>query len=161
MKAVRRHVPKIRLDIHDLVVAVQHVYRASGRLSLTPEPREELDDLRLIIAAVELIPSLHHDQTLANPLPGAINRAAQTQRGAQCAHVSVQIADGYDALDRGTLKARVERKGGLGFGCGDRGGETWSFAASLQNFAWLGLGAGSRHREREHQTDDPASHHLL
>jgi hypothetical protein len=96
-----------------LVVAVERVQRSAGRARLPAQALQQVDDLRLVVTAVEPIARLHHDQLLARPAVIGPERASQAQSRAGSGHVTVQITYGDDPLS--SRKAE-----GSGSGSGSR-----------------------------------------
>ncbi len=124
MEAVFGDVAKITLGVDDFVIAVQRVQRAACSFGLAAQPLEQVEDLRLVITAIQLIPRLDDDQRAADPLSRTVDGARQAERVTRGVNITVDVTDGDDA--RGARKSKrgiVDREGRTRRGVGrPRGG---------------------------------------
>jgi hypothetical protein len=101
-----RHVAEVARGVHQLVVAEQLDERAAGRASLALEPRDQIEDRLLVVAAVEDVAGLHDDERAADPAVLRVDRPGSAQRGSRGAEVAVQIAD----RDQARRRRRAQRQ---------------------------------------------------
>jgi len=72
------------------------MHRTAGRGRLCPDPIEQIQDLSLTIAAIELISGLDDDQLSADPGVALIDRADEPQDLSRSLEVAVDVADRDD-----------------------------------------------------------------
>ena len=112
---------------------------ASGSPGLERQPLEQLEDGPVLVAAIDLVPGLHHHQGPPDPVTGFVHRPGQAEGPQSRSQVSMDIPEGDDADGLGVLRIAGEagRSGqqqeqakdsrpwsqescnGLGFGSGD------------------------------------------
>jgi hypothetical protein len=112
-KARRRHVAEVVLHVHRLVVAVQRMKASAGAARLLRKPAEQIEDFTILVAAIELVTGLDHDQLASRPVIPAVDGAGEPQSAARGVEIAVQVADGDHALRRGQPPG-LRRERGLG-----------------------------------------------
>ena len=101
-----------------------------GRLVL--EPIEEVEDLAIVVASVDLVSGLDDHELAADPRVVAVDGSGEAEDGARGVQIAVEIPDGDDALGgrakrvRGFVRLRGAiargRLGSLRLGRRRRGG---------------------------------------
>ena len=76
--AARGHITKVELRVHDLVVAHERDDLAPGALSVRLQLLEEVDDLPVVVAAIDRIARLGDDELAADPGVLVIDRSRET-----------------------------------------------------------------------------------
>ena len=119
----RRDVAEVAGAVHQLVVAEQRDEPAARGAGLGLQPGDEIEQRVLVVAAVEHVAGLDHDEVAADPAIAIVDRAGRAQRRASAAEVAVQIADRDQPLwrrqpqrHRRERAARRERRCGRGSG---------------------------------------------
>ena len=110
VRAARRDVAEVVRGVHQLVVAEQLHDRAAGGVRLVGEAREQLEDRRLVVAAIEHVAGLHDDEVAADPVVVRVDRAGGAERGARGGQVAVEIADRDEPLRRRARHAERMRR---------------------------------------------------
>ncbi|KAD5508952.1 hypothetical protein E3N88_16655 [Mikania micrantha] len=101
----RGNVPEITIHVHDFVVAVHGEDIAATLEGLAFELLEEVEDFEFLAAAVEDVSDLDKGGGAAGPAVVGVDEAGKTEGLLGFEKVSMEVADGYEALGR--------REGGL------------------------------------------------
>ena len=94
-------IAEIEGHVHQLVVPVEHVQGAARRPGRVGQDFQPVQDLLLLVAAVELVSGLHHDQVAADPVPVLVDGPGQAESLGRRPQVPVEIPQGHDAWGGG------------------------------------------------------------
>jgi hypothetical protein len=108
-KAVVGHVAEVAAHVHHFVVAVECAKRAAGFFGALFHFLEQIQDFRLVVAAIEDVAGLNDDQLSADPFVFFVDRAGQTQRAARGRDVAVHVAERDDSVESRESERRVLR----------------------------------------------------
>src|SRR6478735_5107715 len=113
-------VAEVAEGVHRLVVAVQREDLAARGFRLGGEALEQIEDLLLAAAAIELVARLHQDQLFAGPMSVSAQGPGQAEDRLGGVKVAVQVTDGDQTGRRwpskrgrkGSFHCRRNRSGG-------------------------------------------------
>jgi hypothetical protein len=107
LEATIRHIPEIQVDVHQLVVAVEQVYRASGLRCLSLEALKQIDDFSLTVTPVQNVSGLNHHQVATDPSIVDVDGSGQAERRPGCLQIAMEISDGDYAGRRRRFAGRI------------------------------------------------------
>ena len=148
------YVAEVALYVHHFMIAVQCVDRPTNGRGFLPQGVEQIQNLGFIVAPIQLVSCLHHDEPAPTPFARRIDRTAELKRRPRRDDIPMEITNRYDPSGAGNAKRGVidrRRITGEGF-C------STAEAACFRSAGQLCFAAPKRETEHQDQMLERASH---